>query len=198
MRQLDGHPAEDLARVCFSKLRFYRASLKTRLRREGLWEDLAQELYRIALEGWHQGMTAREIGGMATREIRAFLRAYGYQRYRLNHQEGYAKLDVPLSAICESHLCKASSLPNADTRGDLEREILSLLRKHPEGLSQCLVNRALKRLAPAPTVTFHCERLVVRGAIKAVPRPKKGIGGPPSPLLVAFEAPACELAAAAG
>jgi len=54
-KQLEGHPAEDLARLCFSKLRFLPVSLKDSLRREGLWEDLSQDLYRTALEGWRQG-----------------------------------------------------------------------------------------------------------------------------------------------
>ncbi len=95
-KQLEGHPAEDLARLCFSKLRFLSVSLKDSLRREGLWEDLSQDLYRTALEGWRQGLTAREIGGMATRELRAFLSNYSYQRYRQDHREGHAKQEALL------------------------------------------------------------------------------------------------------
>ncbi len=188
MHQLKGHPAEDLARLCFSKLRFFPVSLKDRLRREGLWEDLAQELYRIALEGWRQGMTAREIGGMATREIRAFLKAYGYYRYR----EGFIKWDTPLAAVCkegdtqDSILARASPLPQHSEGDGLEKAILNLLRKHPQGLSQCQVNQALGRMARAVAVTDHCNRLVVRGMVREIARPK-GNGRRPSPMLLLAE-----------
>ena len=187
---LKEHPAEDLARLCFSKLRFFPVTLKDRLRREGLWEDLAQELYRIALEGWRQGMTAQEIGGMATREIRAFLRAYGYQRYR----EGFVKQEILQATISageeelwERVLARAEPVPSAHTgRDGLEERILALLRKHPEGLSQCQANQALHYLAPAAVVSDHCARLVVRGVVRESARPK-GNGRPPSPMLVMAE-----------
>lgn len=183
--QLEGHPAEDLARLCFSKLRFYPSTLKNKLRQEGLWEDLTQELYRIALEGWRQGLTAREIGGMATREIRAFLKAYGYHRYR----DGFFKLEILQATISggeeelwEKALARGEPVPSAHTERDgLEERILALLRKHPEGLSQCQVNRL--SLAPVAAVTDHCARLVVRGVIREIARPK-GKGRPPSPMLV--------------
>lgn len=187
---LKEHPAEDLARLCFSKLRFFPVTLKDRLRREGLWEDLAQELYRIALEGWRQGMTAQEIGGMATREIRAFLRAYGYQRYR----EGFVKQEILQATISageeelwETVLAMGEPIPSTDTNWDrLEKEILVLLKKHPAGLSQCQVNQAFKHLVRAAVVSDHCARLVVRGVVREIARPK-GNGRPPSPMLVMAE-----------
>lgn len=188
MHQLKGHPAEDLARLCFSKLRFYSPSLKDRLRREGLWEDLAQELYRIALEGWRQGKTPREIGGMATREIRAFLQAYGYCRYR----EGFIKWDAPLSEVCtEEHgsdrlLARATAVPERSDGDGLEKAILELLRKHPNGLSQRQVNDALHKMAWAGVVTDLCDRLVVRGMLTRLERPK-GRGRRPSPMLLLAE-----------
>ena len=179
-RALKGHPAEDLARLCFSKLRFLSVSLKDKLRQEGLWEDLAQELYRIALEVWRQGLTAREMGGIATRELRSFMRAYGYRRYR----GGFVKEEILLS-LCDGKqaLAKVGPTPRRD---GLEEEILTLLTKHPEGQSQCQINRALKRLAPAAMVSDLCARLVVRGVVREVARPK-GNGRPPSPMLVAIE-----------
>lgn len=186
--QLKGHPAEDLARLCFSKLRFYPVSLKDRLRRDGLWEDLAQELYRIALEGWRQGLTAREMGGMATREIRAFLKAYGFQRRQGKDGDGFVRSEEALSTWDGAEdrlLARAEPVPTGGSWGDrVEKAILALLQKHPSGLTQCQVNQALRRLGWAAVVSDQCARLVVRGLIKEVPRPK-GNGRPASPMLVA-------------
>lgn len=177
VKLLEGHPAEDLARLCFSKLRFLPVPLKDRLRQEGLWEDLAQELYRVALEGWRQGKTPRDIGGMATREVRAFLAAYGYRRYR----DGFVKRETLLSVCTKDGDLDAKPVC-APTWDGLEKAILALLRKHSEELSQCQVNKALRRLAPAALVTDHCARLVVRGVVKETARPK-GKGRRPSPML---------------
>jgi hypothetical protein len=195
VNQLMGHPAEDLARLCFSKLRFYPVSLKDRLRREGLWEDLAQELYRIALEGWRQGRSPREIGGMATREIRDFLKAYGYYRYRESHREGFIRWDTPLSDVSTNEeqswdgiLAKAKPLPERCECEGLEESILRLLRKYPEGLSQRQVNIAHRRLAQAVVVNDYCARLVVRGVLREMVRPK-GNGRPPGPILVLVRHP---------
>lgn len=95
---LAGHPAEAHARLCFSKLGFYSVSLKDDLRRRGLWDDLAQELYRIALDAWREGKTPREMGGFATRELRAFLRSYGYVRHQ-GDWDGFIKPETAFSTI---------------------------------------------------------------------------------------------------
>lgn len=182
VKLLEGHPAEDLARLCFSKLRFLPISLKDSLRREGLWEDLSQDLYRTALEGWRQGKTAREMGGMATRELRAFLSAYGYRRYRQNHHECCVKQEalLPPEAWDDLPLAKVEPVP---TPPGLESTILALLGKHPEGLSQCQVNQACKGRLKAAVVSGKCVQLVLRGVIREKARPK-GNGRHPSPLLV--------------
>lgn len=178
VHQLEGHPAEDLAKFCFSKLRFYPATLKDRLRREGLWEDLTQELYLIALEGWRQGMTAEQMGSMAGRGLRTFLEAYGYHRYQRDG-DGFAKREMPLLDGWE-RLVKVEPCEDGDS---VERAILNLLRKHPKGLSQTQVNRTLHHVAPAVVISDHCARLVIRGLVKEVARPTKSTGRPPSPML---------------
>lgn len=192
---LKGHPAEDLARFCFSKLRFLPATLKDDLRRRDLWEDLAQELYCIALEGWRQGKTAREMGGVATRELRAFLRAYGYIRHRQDHVEGYIKPERLQStfgpeeddpdAVWERVLANAEPVPTPyEAPRGLEEAILGLLREHPEGLSQCQVNRAFDGKLSTAVVIDCCQRLVMRGLVTEVPRTRRGpMGVHPSPLL---------------
>ena len=42
------------ARMCLSRLRFVTCLLKDELRRDGLWDDLIQELYVTAFEAWRQ------------------------------------------------------------------------------------------------------------------------------------------------
>jgi hypothetical protein len=177
-RLLEGHPAEDLVRICFSKLRFYPVTLKDQLRQEGLWEDLSQELYRIALEGWRQGMTPQQTASMATGELRAFLNAYGYCRYQHNG-DGFAKREMPLPDGWE-RLPRVE--PPCDDGEAVEKAILDLLKKHPEGLSQTKVNIAFSHVVPAAVISDHCARLVTRGVIKQVAR-QKGRGRPPSPML---------------
>ena len=194
---LKGHPAENIARLCFSKLRFLPAALKAQLRQQGLWEDLAQELYRIALEGWIRGMSPKEVGGIASGEIRAFLRAYGYRRYR----DSFFRSDESLPAVCAEKgepwvMARAEPVPSAHAgRDGLEEAILALLRQHPEGLSKCQVKQAFRSQAPAVLILYHCDRLVVRGVLREIARPK-GNGRPPGPILVLAEATTCELAAA--
>ncbi|GEM_PF-4509262 len=199
---LEGHPAEDHARFCFSKLRFLSVTLKDDLRRRGLWEDLAQEIYRISLEGWRDGKTAREMGGIATRELRAFFRAYGYVRNQRDHAvpfggrvDGLIKPERTLSTfgtygdepedLWEGVLSLAEPVPTPyEAPRGLEEAILALLREHPEGVSQCQANTALGRHTSAAVVADCCARLVVRGLVREVARPK-GPGRPPSPLLYA-------------
>jgi len=194
---LKGHPAENIARLCFSKLRFLPAALKAQLRQQGLWEDLAQEVYRIALEGWIRGMSPKEVGGHASTEIRAFLRAYGYRRYR----DSFFRSDESLPAVCAEKgepwvMARAEPVPSAHAgRDGLEEAILALLRQHPEGLSKCQVKQAFRSQAPAVLILYHCDRLVVRGVLREIARPK-GNGRPPGPILVLAEATTCELAAA--
>ena len=195
---LKGHPAEDIARLCFSKLRFLPAALKAQLRQQGLWEDLAQELYRISLEGWIRGMSPKEVGGIASGEIRAFLKAYGYRRCKANHHEFFSKPETSLADISEIHLRGAIPITSADCEPTgLEEAVLALLRKHPDGLSQCQVNRAIGRRTAAAVVSGQCTRLVVRGVVKEVPRSRSnGNGRPPGPILVLTEATTRKLVAA--
>lgn len=192
---LAGHPAEDHARFCFSKLRFYPVGLKDDLRQRGLWDDLAQELYRIALDAWQAGKTPQEMGGMATRELRAFLRAYGYQR----RGDSFVQPETVLSGIGEESeadweniLAGAMVLPASySAPAGLEEAILTILRKHPDGFSQHQVNHRLQQRASGAVVSDCCARLVMRGLVREVPRRRNGnTGGLPGPLLMLSGEPA--------
>jgi len=51
-------PADRHAALAFHRLRFLSILLKEELAREGLWDDLIQEVYTAALEAWKQWSTA--------------------------------------------------------------------------------------------------------------------------------------------
>jgi hypothetical protein len=189
---LAGHPAEDHARLAFSKLRFYPVGLKDDLRERGLWDDLAQELYRIALDGWRSGRTPKEMGGMATREIRAFLKAYGYVRHQ-GDGDGFIKPETAFSRIgtgdkedeWERLLAGARALPASyDIPESLDDAVLAVLRDHSEGLSQEALSRKLRYRNPALLLSECCARLVMRGVVREIPRQRQGSTGMmPGPLL---------------
>jgi len=120
---------------------------------------------------------------MATRELRAFLSNYGYRRYQQDHHDGYVKQEALLPPCVWDDLPLAKVEPVPTSPG-LESTILALLRKHPEGLSQCQVNQALAfRHVSAAVVSDQCAQLVLRGVVREIARPKS-IGRRPSPLLV--------------
>ena len=141
------------------------------------------------------------MGGMATRELRAFLRAYGFGRRQGRNGDGFSRAELPLSTIGDGQeylreriLAGAEPAPNGHTRvAGLEEAILALLTEHAQGLTQAQVNRALRRngyrALPAATYVSHCDRLVTRGVVREVAMPK-GNGRPPGALLIAEAA--CE------
>ena len=51
--------ADNHARWCFGRLRFISCLLKDSIRREGLWEDLIQDLYTTAFQAWKSGLDIR-------------------------------------------------------------------------------------------------------------------------------------------
>ena len=198
---LEGHPAEPLARYCFSKLRFLPAGLKGQLRREGLWHDLVHELYTFALESWRENKTPHEVSAAALTEIRNFLQAYGYVRYRREKGEsidGHCRWIVSLADVsseddelAERVLAGAQALPTTENLEGLEQALIRYIKgcarrrpDNPPSLKEAC--QTLKQRARAGMVAYCCDRLVVRGVLVLVPQPR-GRGQRPSPLLVLVE-----------
>ena len=90
----------DRVRLCFSVLRYYPITFRDRLRREGLWEDLGEELRIAAWEAERKELGAHNTCLLAGRRIRAFLKANGYHRIRHDGHRSYVK-DMFFSATTE-------------------------------------------------------------------------------------------------
>jgi len=87
--------ANPYARMCLSQLRFKGCLLKNELRRDGLWDDLIQEIYATAWEAWQKRMNEQETRRFVGRRIYAFLKACGYRGYR----GAYIKPEKPFAVV---------------------------------------------------------------------------------------------------
>jgi len=141
-------PADHHAALCISRLRWLSPSMKELLRKDGLWEDLMQELYSTAFEAWKLGMDEAETRRFAQRHIYAFLKACGFRYYCRR----YVKCELPLfrvfpeDTIFDKGLAPRDAPPMPFTRrkDHLDEKILALLRKHPEGLTRSKVGMSFQ------------------------------------------------------
>lgn len=179
-------PADHIAKLCYSKVRYLSILLRDRLQREGLWEDLMQEVHLAAWEAWQKGLSEREIYRLAARRLYAFLKNCGYVAYR----SGYYKPERSFSSISEDHelvenvLTKSSSAPGFVRPGDhLQETILATLRNNG-GLSKRDLYTRLR--ISAQELDWHCAPLIKQRLLIEVMR-ENSIGRPLTPLLVAVQ-----------
>lgn len=191
-----GHPAEEHVRHAVAVIRFLSVPIKDSLRHQGLWEDLIQELYRIALETWHEGKAPKDVDHRLHRELRTFFRAYGYVRYQKGGVDGLVKCEATFTAVCTRHgeeqdpdhvLGHAQPPPVYDPPAGLEEAIVAYLRKRPAGATYGQIRRGLwpRHRLRVPLLMDCCERMVVRGILSEAPRARCGSTGRlPDPLLI--------------
>ena len=179
-------PADQTARMCFSKFRFLPAHIKDQLQREGLWDDLVQETYLTAWEAWQKGLSNRETYRLMGRRIYAFLKSYGYRVY--GHH--YYKVEMPLSAVAQDQKLEDKILEGARDspspgfvgwKDSVAEAVLALLRGNG-GLSKRQIYTRLQ--ISARELDWHCVPLIKQGLIVEVKR-ENACGRPPTPLLVA-------------
>ncbi len=178
--------ANPTARLCFSKLRFVPTLLKDRLKQEGLWDDLMQEIYLVAWEAWQKGLSKREVHQLTNKRVHAFLKACGYRVYR----HGYYKPETPVSFISEDHelvekvLVKRSPAPGFVRAADHLREtILDILRSNG-GMSKRDLYARLQ--ISARELDWHCAPLIKQHLVVEIER-ESTRGRPLTPLLVAVQ-----------
>jgi len=153
------------------------------LRKDGLWEDLMQELYSAAFEAWESGMDDVETRRFAQRHLYAFLKSYGF-RLRLG---GWAKCEKPLECVfpgfCDRGLAPKDSPVRCITQGDgyLTEKILDLLTKHPEGLTRWKLSMRFQ--VPVWEVSSYLAPMIKKGEVIEINR-ENTRGRPPSPLLL--------------
>lgn len=181
--RFDLGPANHHADVCISRIRWLSPLLKEKLQKESLWEDLIQEMYATAFLAWKQGMDDAETRRYAMRCLYAFLKAYGFRRYRT----GYHKLERALFSFYDFN----QGIPEADTphpfsfdTDHFEEKILDLLKKHPEGLPRRKVCMCFQ--IPVLEAEAYLAQLIRKGLVVKIER--ENTRGPHlTPLLVALQ-----------
>lgn len=180
-------PADTAARMCFSRLRFVSTLLKERLQREGLWDDLVQEVYATAWEAWQKQLNEKDTYRIMSRRLHAFLKSCGLRVYR----HGYYRMEIPLSAISQDEKLQERTLamsmgkPSVPFMGGSDHigeKILALIEKSPIGLSKrdlcthlCISRQELD---------WHCAPLIKQRLVLEVKR-ENTFGRTPTPILVA-------------
>jgi len=181
---------EAMARLCFSRLRFLPGGLRERLRSEGIWEDLVQEIRLRAWIAWREGMETQDALNYAGSGVYDFMKQYGYVPSR----HGYHRLEVALSCFCEDRGLPLAGVPTDYVdQENLEEDILRLVRRYPdEGLPRSSVCNRLK--IPARVLDRYAARLAERGLIRIV-LSKRNRGNAPGRRLVPVDAEATTAAA---
>jgi len=172
-------------RWTFSTLRFVSSLLKEKLRREGIWEDFAQELYATSFIAWQKEMSRQETWRYAKRQIHAFLKAYGYKPYR----NGYIKMDNPFAGVFRdwqvdnlaSPEYPADRLVRGDPVGDnyLKEHVVNVLKRKPEGMTRKCLARYVQ--VSVKELQWYLDSLVKDKRLIEVKRESYG-GYPPTPL----------------
>jgi len=184
--RIDLGPANHHAGVCISRIRWLSSQLREILKKEDIWEDLIQEMYAAAFSAWKQGMDDAETRRYAVRCLYAFLKAYGFRRYR----RGYFKCEKKLSSpdnlngdIPARDVVPYSAIFRFDN-DHLEDKILDYLKKHPEGLPRRRVSASFQ--ISVQEVGWYMSRLIKKGFAVEIKR-ENTRGRNPTPLLVALE-----------
>jgi len=144
---------DHMAGVCFRSIKFriITAMLGDKLRHEGIWEDLIQEVYTAAWEAWQQEMSREDALRLTGRRINAFLKSYGFF-----HNGGRREIAMPYEDT--ERLIQNQAQEDDDDGADAEvteaaakkvlrrkllnremtptQKILILLRESPQGVSK--------------------------------------------------------------
>jgi len=183
--RIDLGSANHHAGVCISRLRWLGSLMKELLRKEGIWEDLIQELYAAAFFAWKQGMDDAETRRYAMRCLYAFMKSYGFRMYR----GGYYKFEKGLPDNLSGDInfppdfVPYSAIFRFDS-DHLEDTILDFLKKHPEGLTKRRVSARFQ--IPVHEASMYLSYLIKKGLAVEIKR-ENTRGRPLTPLLVALE-----------
>jgi len=188
---------DHMAGLCFRSIKFrlINALLGDRLRREGIWEDLIQEIYTAAWQASQQEMNGREALRLTGRRINAFLKSYGFnhngwRREVPTPQEDLERLianqvqeDGDDGVEPEAAEAKAVKLPRRkllNKEMSIEEKILTILRENPQGISKADLYRRLQ--IRAKEFDYHLAPLVMSREVIEVKR-QNTIGRYPTPLV---------------
>ena len=190
MQRIDLGPANRHAALCITRIRFLSLWIKDILRKEGLWDDLIQEMYATAFEAWKKDMDTDDTRRFAQRRIYAFLTAYGFRLYR----RGYVRREMPFCAAFDESIFDKGLAPRDGTplpspfiggnHHNLDEEVLAFLKTHPEG--QPRQNVCSRFQVHVRELDRHLAPLIEQRQIVEVKR-ENIRGRPLTPLLVVPE-----------
>lgn len=189
---------DHMAGLCFRSIKFrlINALLGHRLRREGIWEDLIQEIYTAAWEAFQQEMNGKEALRLTGRRVDAFLKAYGFNHngWRRELPTPYEDLLARLAArqvqeeeydgitakAAEARAVKRPHEKRLNKGLSVEDKILIILRESPQGISKADLYRRLQ--IRAKEFDYHLAPLLMSGEVIEVKR-RNTIGRYPTPLV---------------
>ena len=177
-------PANHHAALCISRVRWLSLHLRYTLRKDGIWEDLMQELRSTAFEAWKSGMDDSETRRFAQRRLYAFLKSYGFRL----HLGGWHRCERTLESVYPG-MDDRGIAPKDDSpmglisrRDDhLDEKILALLRKHSEGLTRWKLSTHFQ--VPVWEVSSYLAPMIKKGEVIEIKR-ESTRGRPPTPLLL--------------
>ncbi len=182
---VDLDTANHHAAISFARLRFLSPDMKELMRKEGIWEDLVQEMYAAGWEAFQRGMDDAETRRYASRCLYRFLKAYGFHRYLRR----YIRLERPFSRVFGDDMTDRGIAPRDYPVGfitvdddHVDEKIAAYLRHHPQGMSRRRIAAAFQ--AEVKQVELHLVRLKEKGLVVEVRR-ETIRGRSPGPLFVA-------------
>jgi len=179
---IDLGPANHHAALCISRVRWLSLHMRYTLRKDGIWEDLMQELLSAAFEAWKSGMDDAETRRFAQRRLYAFLKSYGFRLYL----GGWHRCEKTLESVYPDMFDRGvaprdnSPVRLISRRDDhLDEKILALLRKHSEGLTRWKLSTHFQ--VPVWEVSSYLAPMIKKGEVIEIKR-ESTRGRPPTPL----------------
>jgi hypothetical protein len=111
------------------------------MRKEGIWEDLIQEMYAAGWQAYSEQLDDNETRRFSARRLYAFLKAYGF--HRCSRQT--VKLEVPFSRVFDYNIndrgiAQKDNTPLPYFSSDhLDEKMLAYIRNHPQGLTRARI-----------------------------------------------------------
>ncbi|GAI65546.1 unnamed protein product, partial [marine sediment metagenome] len=170
------------AALCISRVRWLSLHLKDTLRKDGMWEDLMQELRSTAFEAWKSGMDDSETRRFAQRRLYAFLKSYGFRLYLGGWHQCERTLESVYPGMDDRGIAPKDSSPVrliSQSDDHLDEKILALLRKHPEGLTRWKLSTRFQ--VPVWEVSSYLVPMIKKGEVIEIKR--ESTHGRPTPLL---------------
>jgi hypothetical protein len=169
--RIDLGPVNHHAALCMSRIRWLSLQMRIILKKEGIWEDLMQELYSAAFDAWKSGMDDAETRSFAQKRIYSFLKAYGFRLQCGHYLKPEKALDSVYEGIFDRGLAPGDYQPGyfiSHKDDHLDEKFLALLRKHPEGLTRGQLSAPFQ--VPVREASWYLDSMIEKGEVVEVKR----------------------------